>query len=852
MTRKIYVITHGDGTRWALQKAHEHFAAVGKSNCLEMIAFDTGPIDQSNVPDGVTTQVLANGHRFERRAIQRTDDGTVPYMHGVSLVAQSGAARERAIGRAKAEYDIEQYIRRLKTETHADLQDNEEISEAIIVPMAALAGGTGSGQAVYSSLVCKQIVQQIKNDSDVDATVRLAGVMTVSKLEYQRQTMPVSFGEKRLNTNNALRELRVLQGRSRHDPPREVKLPMSPADEGAPDTLPVETPVLDTLFLVPLDEGKAPATRVHDEARDHREAVNLTIAMLLLALNEISVDGLENPFKPDGQLGEEIHTVSFADVRAPLEAAKEFLHQQQTRDKLAQKMGIDPEDYVRLSEVADRVSIGQSELLERLQKTDDPPSIVDEYEIITPDGDDEGRELDELLVALADQVADSEQIHELVAERGLLEALLKADFEPGVLPEAVSKGPFVEVAKQGLEWVTSVNLERQTVDDIGDKEDTLARNVATGSGPRNRRSAFRYVFRSTVEAYLSKLVEEHPFWDENAAALAEKREWVPNDVHGLDEMDPEECFERGVRPAIEAEMTDIEESLDNTSRGRVLKRRKLQKELDKLEGRLDELVDLYRSVSSLQKLHSQVHESQLPEAKRGVTDTRDDIESKITELRKERRKERISLRDAQAELDTFRQKLDTTDTQTVDRLSFDVDSLSDIGSESLENVETIAELERRGLVDDAHIAERLNQMLVDRLREPLTDYERKNATGTPTNMLALLTHQDNEPLMSIGGDKAPDVESTRDTQFDTDLPVGGVDRKFSIGLLAIHSNVNLADASELRWINEQRCMGRLEEKLAGLDDVSRDDQVAWPELLADHESGHVDSERVEADGGGDW
>lgn len=851
--RKLYVITHGDGARWSLQKAYELFATVGKSHCIEMIAFDTGPIDQANVPDGVTTQVLANGHRFEQRATQRTDDGTVPYLHGVSLIAQSGAGRERAIGRAKAEYDVEPYIRRLKNKIHDDLRDNEEVSEAIVVPMAALAGGSGSAQAVFSSLVCGQIVQQMKSDSDVDLTVRLTGVMTVSKLEYQRQQMPVSFGEKRLNTNNALRELRALQGRSRHDPPRDVKLAMSPDDEGAPDSLPVETPVLDTLFLVPLDEEKATGPRVHDEARDHREAVNLTIAMLLVGLAEISVDGLENVFREDGLLGDEIHTVSFADVRIPLEAAQEFLRQQQKCDELARTMGIDPEDYVQLSEVADRISIGQSELLQRLQEADDPTTVLEEYETVTTDENDETRNLEDLLDALADQVADDDRIRELAAERGFLEALLQKDFEPGVIPEVVSRGPFVEAAKQGLEWATSVDFERQTVDEIRDKEDTLARNVAPGSGPRNRRTAFRYVFRSIVEAYLSKLVEEHTFWEENAAAWSEWRDQVPDDVHGLEHMSPEERFERGIRPAIKSEIAAIEERLSDTNRGRVLKRRKLRQKRDRLEERRDNLVDLHHSVRNLQELLTQVRESELPEVERGVTDIRDTLESKIAELRQQRRQKRLSLREVQAELDTLRQELDTTDTQTVDRLSFDIDSLSDIGLEGLEDAETMADLERRGLIDESHIATRLEQMLVDRLREPLTDYERKNATGTPTDMLALLTHRENESLMGMGGDEAPDVASARDTTFDNELPVDSVDREFSLGLLAIHSNVNLADTSEIRWINEQRSMGRLEKTLEGLDDVGQDDQVAWPELLppVDHETGHVAGDRVEADGGGD-
>lgn len=849
--RKLYVITHGDGARWSLQKVYELFAAMGKSHCIEMIAFDTGPIDQSNVPDGVTTQVLANGHRFERRATQRTDDGTVPYLHGVSLIAQSGAGRERPIGRAKVEYDVEPYTRRLKNEIHDDLQDNEEVSEAIVVPMAALAGGTGSSQAVFSSLICRQIVQQMERDSDVDVTVRLTGIMTVSKLEHQRQQMPVSFGEKRLNTNNALREFRALQGRSRHDPPREVKLAMSPDDEGALDSLPVRPPILDTLFLVPLDEKKAAGPRVHDEARDHREAVNLTIAMLLLGLGEISVDGLENVFREDGQLGEEIHTVSFADVRIPLEAAQEFLRQQQKRDELAQTMGIDPEDYVRLSEVADRVSIGQSELLQRLQKADDPTTVVNEYEVITPDENEETRNLEELLDALDDQVADDDRIRGLKAERGFLDALLQKDFEPGVIPEVVSKGPFVEAAKQGLEWVTSVDFERQTVDEISDKEDTLARNVAPGSDPRDRRTAFRYVFRSIVEAYLSKLVEEHTFWEENATAWSEWRDQVPDDVHGLEHVSPEERFERGIRPAIKSEIAAIEERLSDTNRVRVLKRRKLRQKRDELEERLDTLVDLHHSVRGLQELLTQVRESELPEVERRVTNTRDALESKIAELRQQRRQKRLSLREIQAELDTLRQELDTTDTQTVDRLSFDVDSLSDIGLEGLKDAETMTELKRRGLIDESHIATRLEQMLVDRLAEPLTDYERKNATGTPTDMLALLTHQDNESLMDAGGDEAPDVASARDTAFDTELPVDAVDRKFSIGLLAIHSDVNLADTSELRWINKQRSMGRLDKTLEGLDDVGQDDQVAWPELLADHETKHVAGDRVEADGGGD-
>lgn len=811
-------------------------------NNIEHVAIDTADLDNQSLPADVSRHVMTTSKRFQRRVEDAEYREEVPYLHGIGVLPDQGAARNRALGRAQGEYHSGELYRLLRDRIHEQVKNDDEVSEIMVVVMAALGGGSGSSLSILTSLICDAIAQNISADTTVDADVRVVGAMTVSKLEHQRHTLAIPNAEQHLNNHAALRELAAIQGLSSSQLPDRIRFPMSPDDPDSLSSLPLEPPVLDGLFLIPLDESKLEPPHERDEARDHAEAVNWTFAHLVAAFAR-SENDIENLFQENGPLNQPLYTVDVVDARAPVELAVDYLDIKADRDDLARELGIDPTDHVSLSEVTERVAIGADTLLERLQRhgEDDPAVVVGAEEQLraSNDDDDEVTPLEELLGDLDKEVSDDEQIKQLETEREFLSLVLAQNFEPGTIPMVVSESPLAESAKDTRDWLTSITCSDIDVDDVETKQTAVIDGVAEGPGPRNRKALMKYVFLRMVMAQLTHVHSTHPFEDSAGAAWEKWHDEALRLSPGIENASITDQFEQGIRPAIEDELSQVEQQLEDTSPARILRRRKLARQKKRLEDELTELNRSHDQYTALSDLRTQVESTLLAPVRTTVEETRDRIATRIEELRQARRATRIRLREKEAELVSAKADLTGTDTRHVERLPFDIESLEDVNPDMLESAESLNALRRRGVLSDTDVARRLNTLLEDRLGEPLEDYERRDANATPSGLLATVTASENEELLSLDPSDGRSVPTVRNTQFPAErrFSVTGLDRPFSIGFLTIFKDVSLSNMSEIRWVDEQRQRGTLDDEVRGVNSTAFSEYVAWPELLPNPQPG---------------
>jgi hypothetical protein len=127
---------------------------------------------------------------------------------------------------------------------------------------------------------------------------------------------------------------------------------------------------------------------------------------------------------------------------------------------------------------------------------------------------DELPPLETRLNQLQQEIADDKQLQSLAAERDFVTAVVNADFSPGKVPSVLTNGPLSHVAINTRDWMTEVNYQTLSLDDIEHQAHTIAETVpepTADSGPRDRQTIALYAVAEMIETYIRHLRNNHDF-----------------------------------------------------------------------------------------------------------------------------------------------------------------------------------------------------------------------------------------------------------------------------------------------------------------------------------------------------
>ncbi len=852
MTRKVYAITLGTGATRCHQTL-KRFTDQCESDQMELnqIAIDTGSVN--DVP-GDATRLRLNAQRpFRQRVRQAYTNNEVPYIHDIGALSSQGATRNRSLGRAQLEDKSGEVLRTLESEIQDDLRHNDDISEAIIVVMAALSGGSGSAMCLPVGLMSQDIADAVDADQGCNVDLKVVTALTVPQLNpgsFAGNNLPNA--QQHLNTHAALRELLSAQGLTDDDLPNQIEFPISTPGTNSPQSLELSSPVYDAVFLAPLNEREVESSSERDETTSHREAVNWTLAHLVTALGLADIeDGIENLFEPDGgALREQLYTINLADVRAPIQLARQYLEIKDARNQSAESLDIDPDpdDHVDLQKITQQLPLAATTLLRKLQQntpagTDSERSdgIIQQIasQQFEHNTDTELLPRDKLKNRLSDlqeEIADDKQLRSLTAERNFVTAVLNDDFTPGEIPSVLADGPLSHAGINARDWMTQVNLPTLSLDEIEQQVHAIAESVSepTNSGPRDRQTIAQYGVAAMFETYIRHRRNNHSFDQEATDAWNEWRQEAMKIDPGVEHADSTlDRYDRGIRAALQDEITDREQQLEELGVLAVRKKNKLKSEIEQLQDRLDELNRLYEEAKTLETLATEVRSALVTPARTATQTVREEVCDKIADLREERRKTRIALRRQQAELESTAEQLASAETHQIKRIPLNLETLEDTTPDSLD-ARSLSHLLETDLVDPNQLADQLGTVLSS-LHEPLQDSQHDPNSQAADELLTTITAGDNEAIKKLDPQNAPGVETVLDARFPDrqDLSVPSVNRPFSLGFLAIYRGVDPMNMSELRWITEQRLNGSLGLVFEGRVNTALACYTAYPELLDD-------------------
>ena len=816
MRRKKYVLTLGTGAtrcQHTIQRATDALNNEDDDQLeINQIAIDTGDVNQADLPGDVTR---------------------------LNLDTQ-GTARNRTDGREQLEKHIGKIYRLLKTEIHQDLRDNSDVSEALIIVMASLGGGSGSSMALPIGALSKEIARTIKNDDNCNVDVRVVGSMTIPRLQPDTHLGPIPHGRKHLNAHAALRELLAVQGLTDDTPAEELQLQSSPTGPTTSlNNIELKqnnnTPLYDALFLVPLDEQVVNPPVKRNEAQDQTEAVNWTLAHLVLALGLANIDdGIENLFESTGgALRESLYTADLADVQVPIRKAREYLEKKNARNHSAKKLGISPpNDHVDLTDMSEKTSLPPEELLKILQQGE-VSDVQAQLNAETETKDNLSQELVEDLERLQQEVADDDEIKELIFERQFIRAVLACESPAGKVPEdlTTAPAPLSSLASDFRDWIEKINYHTIKFSDIQNKTQELLNKVPEADGPKDRQAVAKFALAKMAHAKLQSLRKNHSFDQEVNDKWSRWRDSAL-DIHpGVENASPETQYASGIRPAIEREIAEKQRQKEDLGVLHKLKKRKLSSQIEELKQTLNQLNKKYDEATTYNNLASEVKAKLLTPAEKELKHVRESLDSRISTLRKERRQSRLTIEEKETELTNHRKKLNSTETSQVERVPL-TDSLQNATRETLEEAESIQDLLDKGILDKNDLATLLNDTLGE-LGQPLQGSQ-TNRQGA--RLLATITAQDNDQIHRLNPTNAQSVETTLETEFPArdDLSVGDVNRPFALGYLSISRGVHPDTIPEYNWVTRKRQQGRaLNREFAGSILTAFSRYVAWPEVLDD-------------------
>ncbi|MCU4744388.1 tubulin-like doman-containing protein [Natronoglomus mannanivorans] len=763
--RKHIVISVGTSGFRTAKTLNRLVRKHGLEEQFKFVTFETAALSDSTVPPTFETVELRRDDAAGQRFEQWKSD--VPWLDEDLDLAKQGATSKPPIGRFLLEYYHDQVDNSIDQllREFVDPVETDELSAWLV---GALSGGTAAGMLPLLSVILSDIMDDFGDEHDIEA--RIAATATLSKFESRRRRttlgpIPSYF----VNTNISLRQFATLLNVPDATGRRPNPYPLTIQMDTAPDS-----------------QVRCQEFTVEEPPLD---------ALFLLPIDEERMNAASFAEDEFENYREQVNWALSNAILSVTQAADgiENIFTRKLKDRI-----------LTVSTTGVRVPI--DEAFTYFDRVDDIESLDEELEAARKRQTELRQTVDALeqSIAVEDDVAVPDPIVSL-------------------------SQPVASVTDRIRETVDSLPLTSTSTDELRAHARRIAGRLNESEGPIPHETLATAVFYRVAASRVEDTLQTHEFEATVEEFWAKNEETLSDRAPSAADADAVRKYERGVRPVLQEKRAAIEERREQIRTIRVRKRKRLQEDLDAVESRLAEIEHLYDEYTSLQQLRDELDEQLLPDVRLEFEQHVDSLEVKLESIKSDIQELRSHRQDKRAELEAARTRLEGARQNSIRMLPLNTNSLEDVSRRTLEDAGTIGDLVDSGVVDRDALVDALRLALRKHLDEPIEDYMHDALSNRSQGKLALLTHDENQNVLSLSASTGQDVSTVLASQdIDSKLSVSGVDAPFTVTLIALYEDVYLDNTSEYRRITELWERGELADLFG--EEVAFDRNIAYPQL----------------------
>ncbi|MFC4408194.1 tubulin-like doman-containing protein [Haloarchaeobius iranensis] len=690
-TRKHVFVSVGTGGYRAAQTVDRRVSNAGVGERWKFAVIDSGSIPTDEFPRDFEVLQLQKDNRMGQIFNRLKKNGSIKWLSEDLELANQGSVRDPKNGRFYFEYHSHRIYRQL-TSTIRSAIDTTQDDELTVWLCASVAGGTGAGMYPLMSVMLDQIVSDISDSVEVDA--RLLGIACVSELSLPQRTVPGPNPAYYLNSNIVLREmaslldLDTLQQDMQASYPMEVNMPAAPDPTKVSalrtNTFTCDSPPLDALFVMPVDEERSDAsTPGGEETNSYIEGVNYAISSVVVGCTLVD-DGIENLF--EDVLTERLYTFDTVDVRAPIDDAKRYFDITEQLDQLRET----------LTEVENRID-SLEQRIQAYQALDEMP-VTEE-----PSPED--------VTVVSSRVASA-----FDRARQRLDAV------------RLEQGEAATLTSEAKTYASSVSESSAAADDETPQE-ILA----------------QFVFFTLARSKLRDRIAENDFQSRVEDICEKNADDVDVSLDRVSDA-PVQVFEQSLEPYLADSLQAIEARIEDTKSYHFRKRRSLKQSKEELEDVLAELRALRDRYVAQQNAMETLTNQCLADIEEKLTTHVETLEDDLEEQESRQSEIQNRITDREQAIESISETVLDGSYGRIAQLPLNVDALDEVSRETITTASDLTELVEARVIDRQSLVEHLRYALENRLEEPLEDnIERHNHPG---ETLATISNAQNRQFLS--------------------------------------------------------------------------------------------------------